>query len=70
VVAPTSDIAKGALAGTCGGVTGGAAVGVGAGANVLLGGMQRSVALQPLSVEGMIGVNVAAGIAAIELKTE
>lgn len=70
VVAPTSDIAKGALAGTYGGVTGGAAVGVGAGANVLVGGMQRSVALQPVSVEGMTGINVAAGIASIELKAE
>jgi hypothetical protein len=70
VLAPTSNIDKGALAGTYGGVTGGAAVGVGAGANVLIGGTQRSVALQPISVEGMTGINVAAGIASMELKSE
>jgi Protein of unknown function (DUF992) len=69
VIAPTTDIAKGALAGTYGGVTGGAAVGVGAGANVLVGGMQRSIALQPVSLEGTTGLNVAAGIGSMELKT-
>ena len=69
VLAPTTDIGKGALAGTYAGVTGGAAVGVGASANVLIGGSQRSIALQPLSLEGMAGLNVAAGIAQIVLHT-
>jgi hypothetical protein len=45
-----------------------AAVGVGAGANVLIGGLDRSIALQPVSVEGETGLNVAAGIGAIDLK--
>lgn len=68
VLAPTSNLGKGALAGTYGGVTGGAAVGVGAGANVLIGGSQNSVSLQPVSIEGMAGLNVAAGIAQIVLR--
>ena len=69
VLAPTTDVAKGAMAGTYGGVTGGAAVGVGATANVLIGGSDKTVSLQPVSVEGMTGLNVAAGIAQIVLKS-
>ena len=68
VIAPTSSLKKGALEGTYAGASASAAVGVGAGANVLIGGLDRSIALQPLSVEGMKGVNVAAGIGAIDLK--
>lgn len=67
VFAP-GQIAKGALAGDYGGVTAGAAVGVGAGANVLLGGSNKQITLQPLSVEGGVGLNVAGGIAAVSLK--
>jgi hypothetical protein len=67
VLAPTANVAKGALAGTYGGVTGGVAVGVGASANVLVGGSGQTISLQPLSVEGMTGLNVAAGIADIVL---
>ena len=68
VIAPTSDIGKGALAGDYGGATGSATVGVGAGANVLIGGFNKSFTLQPLSVEGSTGLNVAAGIAAVSLE--
>jgi hypothetical protein len=68
VLAPTEDMAHGALAGTFVGATASAAVGVGAGANVLVGGSNKTISLQPLSVEGMTGVNVAAGIAGIVLK--
>ena len=67
VVAPASNVAPGALAGTYGGVTGGATIGVGLGANVLLGGLNKSIALQPLSIEGNTGLNVAAGIAELTL---
>ncbi len=68
VLAPTTNVAKGALAGSYGGVTGGAAVGVGASANVLVGNASgQTISLQPLSVEGMTGLNVAAGIAQIVL---
>jgi hypothetical protein len=56
-----TNMGKGALAGRYGGVAASAAVGPGLGANVLVGGMQKSIALQPLSVQGMLGLNVAAG---------
>jgi len=49
------------------GASGDVAVGVGVGANVLVGGTRRSVSLQPLSVEGQVGVNLALGIAAMTL---
>jgi len=68
VFAPTSDIRAGALEGDYAGATASATVGVGLGANVLVGGLDKSIALQPLSVEGNTGLNVAAGIGAINLK--
>lgn len=67
VFAPGS-IAKGALAGIYAGATAGAAVGVGAGANVLVGGSSSQITLQPVSVEGSVGLNIAAGVGALELK--
>lgn len=68
VFAPTQQIGLGDLSGNYGGVTAGAAVGVGAGANVMYGGSNNSFALQPLSVEGQIGLNVFAGVAGLELR--
>jgi hypothetical protein len=68
VFAPSSDLRHGALQGDYAGATASATVGVGAGAHVLVGGMDRSIALQPLSIEGNEGLNVAAGIGAISLK--
>ena len=68
VLAPTSNMAPGALAGNFVGATGSATVGVGAGANVLVGGSNRTISLQPLSFEGSTGLNVAAGIGAINLR--
>jgi hypothetical protein len=70
VFAPSDDIGRGALAGHYAGATGGAAVGVGAAGNVLIGGFDRSVVLQPVSVEGLTGLNVAAGIGALSLGYE
>jgi hypothetical protein len=70
VVAPTRDMAPGALAGDYGGVAGGASVGVGVDANVLFGGFKKSIALQPISFEDDKGLNVAAGIAAVSLQYE
>jgi hypothetical protein len=67
VFAP-GNIGPGALAGNYVGGTASATVGVGAGANVLLGGGSGQVTLQPVSVEGSVGLNVAAGIGAVELK--
>lgn len=66
VFAPGS-IAPGALSGSYGGATASGTVGVGAGANVLLGGSNKQVTLQPVSVEGSTGLNVAAGIGAVDL---
>jgi hypothetical protein len=67
VAAPTTDLGTGALAGSYGGVDASVALGVGAGANVLVGGFDKSIALQPVSVEGQNGLNVAAGIAGMSL---
>lgn len=68
VLAPTTNLGQGALSGHYGGATASAAVGVGAGANVLVGGFNSSIALQPVSIEGQNGLNVAAGVAALTLK--
>jgi hypothetical protein len=69
VFAPTSDLRKGALEGDYVGASAQATVAVGVGANVLTGGFDKSIALQPLSVEGSKGLNVAAGIGSISLKS-
>lgn len=68
VFAPTSDVRPGALEGEYAGATAQATIGVGLGANVLVGGLDKSIALQPLSVQGQTGLNVAAGIGQISLK--
>jgi len=57
----------GMLAGTYAGATAEATLAAGLGANVLVGGSNHSVALQPLSVQGQVGLNIAAGIGALEL---
>ena len=67
VLAPTNNLGQGALAGHYAGATASAAVGVGAGANVLVGGFKNSIALQPITIEGQNGLNVAAGVAAMSL---
>ena len=68
VIAPSSDLKPGALEGGYGGVSAQATVGVGVGANALIGGFDKSISLQPLSIEGNKGLNVAAGIGALNLK--
>lgn len=68
VFAPTSDVRPGAIEGEYAGATAQADIGVGLGANVLVGGLDKSIALQPVSVEGSTGLNVAAGIGSISLK--
>jgi uncharacterized protein DUF992 len=69
VFAPTAGLHHGALAGTCVGGSGSASLGVGLGANALIGGSHRSIALQPLSVEGQVGVNLALGVAGLSLRS-
>ena len=67
VYAPTSR-AAGGLAGSYGGASAEATVGAGVGANILVGGSNRTVELQPLSVQVQTGLNIAAGVTGIELR--
>lgn len=67
VFAPSDAVPRRALTGHYGGVTGGAAIGVGAAGNALIGGFDHSVMLQPVSIEGMTGVNLAAGVGTMTL---
>lgn len=57
-----------ALAGHYVGASAEATVGAGVGANVLIGGSNRTVTLQPVSVQGQTGLNVAAGVAGLTLR--
>jgi len=68
VVAPTSNTGRTALEGNYGGVSADATLVVGAGAHVLVGGLDRSITLQPLSVEGNTGVALAAGVGQMRLR--
>ena len=67
VFAPTDRLGRGDLHGSYGGLTASATIGVGLGANVLIGGSSRAFTLQPLSIEGSTGLNVAAGIGGLDL---
>ena len=67
VYAPT-DRWRNALAGSYVGASADASVGIGGGANVLVGGSNRTVALQPLSLQGQVGLNLAIGVADLELR--
>jgi hypothetical protein len=67
VFAPTKGPMNGALAGTYVGASGAIGVGVGVGANALFGGTGRSIALQPLSVEGSVGINLSLGVSTLTL---
>ncbi len=67
VFAPKANLQPGALAGNYGGVSAGVTLGVGGQANVLLGGFNRSIALQPLSLQGQKGVNLTAGVTGLRL---
>jgi hypothetical protein len=66
VYGPTTR-AAGFLAGTYAGASAEVTMGGGIGANVLIGGSSRTVQLRPLSVQEQTGINIAAGIAEIEL---
>jgi len=67
VYAPTTR-PLGALGGSYAGATAEATVVAGLGANILFGGSDRTIALQPLSVQGQVGLNLAAGVADLELR--
>jgi len=68
VLARTTGLPAGALAGEYVGASGDIALGLGAGANVLIGGSGRSVALQPVSLQGSIAVKVSLGVSALNLR--
>lgn len=68
VFAPVNYSGRGDIAGNYAGAQGSASFGVGVGANVLVGGSQNSIALQPLSLQGSVGLNVAAGLQSLELR--
>ena len=68
VVAPTVGPPRGALAGEYLGASGSVTAGVGAGTNVLVGGSERSVVLQPLSVQSQTGLDLTLGVSGLELR--
>ncbi|TCT03186.1 DUF992 domain-containing protein [Aquabacter spiritensis] len=68
VLAPTRSINPTDLRGTYVGVSAGAAIGVGVGANALVGGSNNTIALQPVSVQGETGINLALGVADLTLR--
>jgi hypothetical protein len=68
VFAPSAQLGPGGLSGNYVGAQGSATLGVGVGGNALVGGSANSIALQPLSVQGQVGVSVAAGLESLELR--
>jgi uncharacterized protein DUF992 len=67
VLAPSSSLPRRSLVGGYGGVSAEATVGVGVGANALIGGSDKSIVLQPLSVQAQKGLNLAAGVQSLQL---
>ncbi|QWW72609.1 DUF992 domain-containing protein (plasmid) [Rhizobium sp. WYJ-E13] len=57
------------LDGTYRGVAADATIGLGVGAKVLMGGARDNLSLQPISVQGQEGVNLAVGVAALTLRS-
>jgi Protein of unknown function (DUF992) len=68
VVAPSKDMKADALEGMYGGLTAGATAVVGGNLNVLVGGLDKSIALQPISVEGNSGLSITAAVGAMQLR--
>jgi hypothetical protein len=68
VLAPSMNVKSHALQGTYVGASAGVSAGVGAGVNVLVGGFHKAIDLEPLSVEGEKGLNLAAGVAEMKLE--
>lgn len=69
VVAPTGDMEAGALEGNYGGVTAGASLGAGLKANALIGGFDKSIALNPVSLESQTGTNFTLGVSQLTLRS-
>lgn len=62
-----NEIGSHALQGKYAGISAGASVGLGVGANALIGGSSEKIALQPVSVEGKSGLNLAVGLSSLSL---
>jgi hypothetical protein len=70
VLAPSSGVPRHALAGSYAGVGAQITPAVGVGANVLVGGLDRAFSLQPLSLQGQVGVDISAGMTKVTLIPE
>ena len=70
VFAPTANLRPGSLNGGYGGVSAEATIGLGVGANALIGGSAKNIILQPLSVSAQQGLNIAAGVASLQLRAD
>lgn len=68
VLASTDALEPRALAGNYAGATADASIGVGGGAKVLVGGSDNAIVLQPLSVQGQTGLNLAVGVAEMSIQ--
>jgi hypothetical protein len=68
VLARTRGVRRGALAGHYVGASGDVSLGVGGGAKVLVGGSRRATVLQPVAVVAQVGINLALGVAGLELR--
>jgi hypothetical protein len=68
VFAPVARLGPGDLAGRYAGADASASVGIGLGGNVLIGGSNKSIALQPVSAQGEVGLSIAAGLESMELR--
>ena len=68
VITPNAGPMRGKLAGKYVGASGDVAVGLGVGANVLVGGSGRTIALQPVSLEGSVGLDVSLGVSSLQLR--
>jgi len=69
VVAASTDVGPDALEGNYSGVTAGASFGAGLKANALVGGFDKSIGLNPVSVEGQTGVNLTLGVSRLSLQS-
>lgn len=67
VLALTSELPPGELAGNFAGANAEVSAGLGGGVDLLVGGSRDTVVLQPLSVKGQVGINFAVGVAQIKL---
>jgi hypothetical protein len=67
VFAPSRDFADGALAGSYYGVNAEASIVTGGGLNVLVGGFENSINLQPLSAQAQTGLNLAVAASSLNL---